>query len=107
MLSDDCDTSCKGTDCPSFKGVAVRELARWVQSPAAAQHPVLKASAARVLSNSAAAVWDNARVMGQTGPMFSATWVNGTASPCSKYNAAAQASAVFALFTQVRTRGVS
>ena len=82
MLSDDCDTSCKGTDCPSFKGVAVRELARWVQSPAASQHPVLQASAAKVLSKSAAAVWDNARVMGQTGPMFSATWPKATGPAC-------------------------
>jgi hypothetical protein len=57
IMFDGCETSCTGFDCPSFKGVAVRELARWVTSPLAAKQPTLKARATKVLAASAAAVW--------------------------------------------------
>ena len=55
-----------------------------------------QASARKLLADSAAAVWDNARGDGKTGPLFSATWAKSTAPVC-KYNAAAHTSAVFAL----------
>lgn len=102
VLSDGCETSCTGFDCPSFKGVAVRELARWLKSPLATKQPALKASVTKVLADSAAAVWENARSDGHTGPVFSATWARSTAPAC-KYEAAAHTSAVFALLTQVDT----
>ena len=33
VLFDGCETSCKCCDCQSFKGIAIRELARWLRSP--------------------------------------------------------------------------
>ena len=101
VLFDGCEVSCTGFDCPSFKGVAVRELTRWIKSPLATKLPTLHASAKKILANSAAAVWNNARADGQTGPLFSATWAKSASPACSKYNAAAHVSAVFALFSQV------
>lgn len=105
VLSDGCETSCTGFDCPSFKGIAVRELARWARSHGAVKQPQLKATAAKVLSDSAAAVWQNARTVAQTGPLFSCRWAKSSTPACTKYNAAAHASAVFALITQVQATG--
>ncbi len=32
VLFDGCETSCECCDCQSFKGIAIRELARWLRS---------------------------------------------------------------------------
>jgi hypothetical protein len=70
VLRDSCEdsgcTSC--CDCQSFKGIAARELVRWLNSPLAtyggARGAELRAAVVKVLADSAAAVWDNARGQG-------------------------------------------
>jgi hypothetical protein len=70
VLRDSCEdsgcTSC--CDCQSFKGIAARELVRWLNSPLAtyggARGAELRAAVTKVLADSAAAVWDNARGQG-------------------------------------------
>ena len=100
VLSDGCEASCTSFDCPSFKGVAVRELGRWLKSPLASAQPKVKAVVKKLVTDSALAVWENARAEGTTGPLFSAVWSKPTTAAC-KYNAAAHTSAVFALLSQV------
>ena len=102
VLHDSCEDSCNCCDCQSFKGVAVRELDRWLKSPLAARRPELQRSVATVLANSAAAVWENARSNGTDGPLFSSRWAECTAGTCSAcgFEAASHTSAVFALLTQ-------
>ena len=101
VLHDTCESSCSCCDCQSFKGVAARELARWLKSPLAARRPALRARAAKVLADSAAAVWSNARVEGRHGPLFTARWAAcGGCSACA-LEAAGQTSAAFALLSQV------
>ena len=101
VLYDNCEGSCSCCDCQSFKGVAARELSRWLGSPLAAQHPALKASAAQVLADSAAAVWNNARGTGPHGPLFSARWAECAGCTACGYEAAGHTSTIFALLTQV------
>lgn len=107
VLHDACEDSCDCCDCQSFKGVAVRELHRWLGSSLSLHHPTLRDNVTRVLSDSAAAVWEHARQEGDHGPLFSSCWSRvvssadkGNCSSCS-FNAAAQTSAIFALLSQV------
>ena len=66
VLFDSCETSCGGFDCPSFKGVAVRELARWLASPLAEKQPALKARPALLRS------WANFQAPSETRMRHSA-----------------------------------
>ena len=101
VLFDTCEGNCACCDCQSFKGVAIRELSRWLRSPLAAPSELV-ADVRRAINASANAVWDLARVDGGkgVGPLFKASWsepdpqLNRT--PCL-LNAAAQTSAIFAL----------
>jgi endoglycosylceramidase len=108
VLFDTCEQSCGCCDCQSFKGVAIRALARWLRSPlAASSAPAVVAGATRTVNASATAVWNLARVDKSkgVGPLFSASWSapgpttrreDSEHMPC-RLNAAAQTSAIFAL----------
>jgi len=101
----ECSHSLKALDCQSFKGVAIRELKRWLESPVSseAEDPALVAAAARVVKASAQAVWSTARQQNETGrdggPLFTASWAS--AGQGCLLNAAAQTSAVLALIAAV------
>ena len=99
VLHDGCEARCGDIDCASFKGVAARELSRWLASPLSPLWPKLRARVADVLAGSAAAVWTIARSDGPSGPLFSSQWAAKRTSACG-FEAAAQTSAVFALLTQ-------
>lgn len=101
VLVDSCDwgeTPCH--DCSQFKGIAYRELGRWLRSPLAAastERLLLKQSVHRLLHDSAALVWEG-RQEGTRwdGPLFATGWALGSRKSCPP-SLSSQASATHAL----------
>ena len=98
VLFDTCEQHCGCCDCQSFKGVAIRELSRWLESHLSSSVPTVVARARQVVNASARAVWDAARVDEGQNVFFRASWSahNLKTVPCS-LDAASHTSAAFAL----------
>ncbi len=106
VLVDSCDwgeTPCH--DCSQFKGIAYRELARWLRSPLGSdglgddrtEHLELKQSVRRLLNDSAALVWEGRQEgTGWDGPLFATGWALGSRKSCPP-SLPSQASATHAL----------
>ena len=120
VLFDACETRCSSCcDCQSFKGIAARELARWLQAqpaPAAPAPSVLPASSGpsssarplrdeveALLGASAEAVWAgrSASPTSPSLPLFSAGWLQPVTCIA---NAAAHTSGTLALLSDAIVR---
>ena len=99
VLVDSCDwgeSPCH--DCSQFKGIAYRELGRWLRSGLGSSS-TLQDRVRTLLDGSAAAIWEG-RQEGAAwdGPLFGTGWALGSRKSCPP-SAASQGSAAIALLT--------
>ena len=99
VLVDSCDwgeSPCH--DCSQFKGIAYRELGRWLRS-GLRPYSTLQDRVRTLLDDSAAAIWEG-RQEGAAwdGPLFGTGWALGSRKSCPP-SAASQGSAAIALLT--------